>query len=193
MKTLALFVLLTTGLAIVAPAAVTTGIEVGYLTDNKDAIWSGRVGWEFKTDSNFSHQVELEYGYTKHSESGLAPAPLGMGGTIPFSQQTKLQPLTINYRAETTPADKLGYYFGAGVGETRARLSFPGSGAPTLSSSDNAFTVQAFAGVNYKVTPNATVHLGMKYLWIDDVTLFGSIKAKVGDDLALTAGVSVKF
>jgi len=188
MKKFACLLLLATGLAVSAPAVVTTGFEAGYLTDNKDALWSGRVGWEFKTDSNFSHQVELEYGYTKHSESGLAPAPLGLGGTIPYSNQTKLQPLTINYRAETTPADRLGFYFGAGLGETRATLSAPG-----ISTSDSAFTGQVFAGLNYKATANATLHLGLKYLWIGDVTFFNVIKAKVGDDLALTAGVSVKF
>jgi len=191
MKKFPAIALLTACLAVSAQASGVAGFEAGYLTDNKDAYWAGRIGWEFKNDANFSHQVELEYGYTKHSESEVVPVPLG--GTILFNQKTKLQPLTINYRAETTPADKLGYYFGAGLGETRATLNLPGSGVPSFSTSDNAFTVQAFAGMNYKVTPNTTLQVGVKYLWIGDVTLFGSIKAKVGDDLALTAGVSVRF
>lgn len=191
MRKLALIALIATSLATVATAAMTAGLEAGYLTDNKDAYWAGRVGWEFKADSSLTHQVELEYGYTKHSETNLAPVPLPE--TIPTNGKTELKVTTINYRAETTAADKLGYYFGAGLGQTRASLSLRGSGVPVISDSDTAFTVQAFAGLSYKATPNATLHVGVKYLWVGDVTLFGSIKAKVGDDLALTAGVSVKF
>ncbi len=190
MKKFALLVLLATGLAVSASAAITAGLEAGYLTDNKDAYWAGRIGWEFKTTSAFSHQVEIELGYTQHTESEVAPAPLSAG--ILLTQKSKLTPITINYRAETTPADKLGYYFGAGIGQSRVSARFLGSGVPIVSDSGNALVFQAFTGLSYKATPAVTLHAGVKYLRIDDVDLFG-ITAEVGDDFVLTAGVSFKF
>jgi len=189
MKKIALIALLATGLANVAPAAITAGLEAGYLLDNQDAYWAGRVGWEFKTTSNFSHQVELEFGYTEHKESETLPAP---GGSFTVEGKTKLTPITINYRAATTVADKLGYYFGAGVGQAKASLDINGSGVPIISDSGNALALQAFAGVNYKATPAVTLHAGVKYLWVDEVELLGA-EIEVGDDFALTAGISFRF
>jgi hypothetical protein len=69
MKKFAIIVLLSLGLVSAAPAAVTAGFDVGYLTDNKDAYWSGRAGWQFTTTSTLSHHVEVELGYAEHSES----------------------------------------------------------------------------------------------------------------------------
>jgi hypothetical protein len=46
--------------------------------------------------------------------------------------------------------------------------------------------------VSYQPSTATTLHLGVKYLWIDDVDLFGS-SVEVGDDIAITAGVSFKF
>ncbi len=179
MKKLALLILFLIGLITTASAAITAGFEAGYLTDNKDAYWSGRAGWVFKADASLSHQVEIELGYTEHTETIFGS----------FKEKTKLTPLTINYRAETTAADKLGYYFGAGIGRSWVHASFPGV---PVSGGDTAFAFQAFAGVNYKVTPAATLHLGAKFLRIDNVHMFAS-EIEVGNDTALTAGLSVKF
>jgi len=179
-------VLVAGSLASAASAATTAGLEVGYLTDNKDAYWSGRVGWVFNTGTNLSHQVELELGYTKHVETEVLPAP---ANTILFSAHTRLQPLTINYRGETTAADKLGFYYGVGVGQCWVHIDFPVSGG---SSGDTAFAFQGFAGINYKVGPAATLHLGAKFLRVGNVDLSGS-SIEVGNDTALTAGVSIRF
>src|SRR4051812_10875666 len=122
MKKFATIALLTLGLATAVSAAYTTGVDFGYLTDNKDAYWSGRVGWEFKNTASLSQRVELELGYTRHSENFFGS----------LREETKLTPLTINYRAETTPADKLGFYFGAGVGQSWVHVNGAGSGAPSF-------------------------------------------------------------
>jgi opacity protein-like surface antigen len=98
----------------------------------------------------------------------------------------------VNYRAETTRAGKLGYYFGAGLGLARTSFSMPGSGVSMISDSASGFALQGFAGVSYQLSTTGTLHLGAKYLWIDDVDMFGS-SFEVGDDVALTAGVSFKF
>ncbi|HWA26016.1 MAG TPA: outer membrane beta-barrel protein [Lacunisphaera sp.] len=185
MKRILLLALLAAGLASAAPAAVTAGLEVGYLTDNKDAIWSGRIGWQFASTVNLSHQVELEIGHTEHTE-GLAPGS-------PYHFKTKLMPVTLNYRAETSAADKLGFYFGAGVGQTRVSYRLPGAGVPNVWDSDNAFSYQAFGGVTYKLTANASLRAGVKYIHVGDATVFSFAKVEVGDDLALTAGLDFKF
>lgn len=182
MKKLALIALFATSLAAPAPAAVIAGLEAGYLTDNNDAYWAGRVGWEFKTTSVFSHQVELEFGSTEHADD-IAPTQ---------TTKTKLTPITINYRVETSRADKLGHYFGAGVGQSRASYRMLGSGVPIFSDSGKALAIVAFTGVCYKATPAVTLHAGVKYLWIDDVKIFNT-DFEVGDDFVLTAGVSFKF
>lgn len=184
MKRFVSLALIATSLAVSARALVVAA-EVGYLTDNKDAYYSGRVGWDFKTGSEMSHQLELELGYTQHSETASL---LGS----PVTAKSKITPFTVNYRAETTRAGKLGYYFGAGLGFARTSFSMPGSGVPSVSDSATGFALQAFTGVSYEISPTATLHLGAKYLWIDDVDMFGS-SIEVGDDIALTAGVSFKF
>jgi opacity protein-like surface antigen len=184
MKKLLSLALIAISLAVSARALI-VGAEIGYLTDNQDAYYSGRMGWDFKSGAELSHQLELEVGYTQHSE------------TVPFLSSTataksKITPCTVNYRAETTRASKLGYYFGAGVGLARTSFSMPGSGVPSISDSASGFAVQAFTGVSYQPSTATTLHLGVKYLWIDDVDLFGS-SVEVGDDIAITAGVSFKF
>jgi opacity protein-like surface antigen len=185
MKKLVLLTLLATSLATQAAAAITAGIELGYLTDGQEAYWSGRGGWAFNTSGSLSHQVELEIGHTEDKAAFGGPAG-------PLSFKMKITPLTINYRVETTPADKLGFYFGAGLGQSRVSISGAGSGVPNISDSDNAFTVQAFTGLSYKATPATTLHAGLKYLRIGEAELFGATD-DVGDDLILTAGVSIRF
>lgn len=187
MKKILTIALLAASLAVSAQAVI-VGFEAGYLTDNNDAYFSARIGHEVKADTSLSHQLEAEIGYTEHSEAislGLAP-----GDTV--TSKTKLTPLTLNYRVEMARTDKLGFYFGAGIGVARVSFGFPGSGRPWISSSDNVLALQGFAGVTYKATATTSLHLGLKYLWIDDVKVMG-VSAAVGDDLAIMAGVSFKF
>ena len=105
MKKFATIALLATSLATSASAAITAGLEAAYLTDDQEAYWAARVGWEFKATASLSHQLEFELGHTEHAE-----------GDFGLTWKTKLTPFTLNYRAETIAAGKLGFYFGAGVG-----------------------------------------------------------------------------
>ena len=184
MKKLACLAFLAASLAVSARALI-IGADVGYLLDNQDEILSARVGHAFKTGTGLSHQVELEYAYTSHDESfSLLGAPV--------TATTKLKPLTLNYRAETTTQNKLGFHYGVGVGLAQVSFSRPGSGVGRVADDDSALAAQAFAGVSYQATEAVALRLGAKYLWVDDVTLAGS-RVKAGDDVALSAGLSVKF
>lgn len=177
MKKILTIALLATSLAASASAATIIGFEAGYLTDSKDAYLATRVGFEVKADTALSHQLEIEVGYSKSTDSGV---------------NFKIMPLTLNYRAEFLGGNKLGYYLGGGVGMCRSSIGFSGSGVPWISDSDTSLALQAFTGINYRVSPTTTLQLGLKYLWIGEATLVG-IKDDVGDDLAIMAGVSFRF
>lgn len=177
--------LFTASLAASAPAATIIAFEAGYLTDSKDSYLSTRIGFAVKADTSVSHQLELELGYSDQSET---MSPLGS----PITAKFKIMPLTLNYRAEFISANKLGYYLGGGVGTCRVKIGFAGSGVPWISDSDSALALQAFTGINYKVSDTTNLHLGLKYLWIGEATLVG-VKEDVGDDLAVMAGLSFRF
>ena len=172
MKKLVSVLLLVTGLAASAHAAVIIGADAGYLVDSEEEYISARLGYAFKADASLVHQLELEVGYSKAEDSGA---------------EGELIPVTLNYRAETIAANRLGFYFGAGAGFAATDVSAYG-----FSDSGTSFALQAFAGVNFKVTNSFALHLGAKYLWIDDVDLFGT-DVEVGDDVAITAGLSFRF
>lgn len=184
MKKFVSLALIAASLAVSARALV-VGADIGYLLDDKEEYISARVGHAFKTGTSLSHQMELEIGHTSHSET---VAPLG----APVKATANLTPVTLNYRFESIAANKLGYYFGAGAGFARASFKFAGSGVPSVSDSGTAFALQGFVGVSYQVSAATCLHVGAKYLWIDEVELLG-IRGEVGDDIVLSAGLSVKF
>jgi hypothetical protein len=156
----------------VSARALTVGAEGGYLTDAKEEYFSARVGTQLGAKDTLTHELDLELGFTRQKDSGATGEFL---------------PLTVNYRLESTAANKLGYYFGVGAGVAFTDVS--GFGA---SDNDTSFAAQAFTGLSYEVASDVKLHLGLKYIWIDDVKLFGT-KVGVGDDLAITAGLSAKF
>jgi len=82
---------------------------------------------------------------------------------------------------------KLGFYGGAGLGASRIEISGWGLKDETWS-----FTAQAFAGLEYRATPAVSLTVGARYVWIDDATLVG-ITAEVGDDVAVEAGIRIRF
>jgi opacity protein-like surface antigen len=156
----------------VSAQALNVGLEAGYLTDAKEEYISARIGYQVRTQDTLSQELGLELGYTRQKDSGV---------------KGEILPLTVNYRFESTAANKLGYYFGAGAGVAFVDLSGFG-----LSDNDTTFAAQAFTGLSYQVSDAVKLHLGLKYIWIDDVKLFGT-SGEVGDDLAITAGLSIKF
>jgi len=177
MKKLVSVLLLATGLAASAQAAVVIGADAGYLVDAEDEFISARLGYAFKANASLVHQLEVEVGYSSQEEFGI---------------EGEFIPVTLNYRVETVAANRLGFYFGAGAGFADTEVSFAGSGVPKISDSGTSLALQAFAGISFKATNSVALHLGAKYLWIDDVDLFDT-SVEVGDDVAITAGLSVRF
>lgn len=184
MKKILVITLLAACFAVSAQAAAVVGFEAGYLTSWKEGYYSARLGYVVKADTSISHQLEVEIGYTEKSDSVGVP-----GGVV--TATGKIMPITLNYRAEIASNDKLGFYLGAGIGTARTSVSGSGFGV-SVSDSANSMTYQGFAGVTYKATDTTSLHLGVKYIWIDDINIMGT-KAKVGDDFGISAGISFKF
>jgi opacity protein-like surface antigen len=184
MKRILAVTLLAASLAVSAQAAATVGFEAGYLTSWKEAYYSARIGYVLKVDTSISHQLEVEIGYTEKTDSVGVP-----GGVV--TATGKIVPITLNYRAEIASTDKFGCYVGAGIGTARTSVSGSGFGV-TISDSANSMTYQGFAGITYKATDTTSLHLGVKYIWVDDINILGT-KAKVGDDFGVSAGISFKF
>lgn len=154
--------------------ALTGGAEAGYLVDSEEEYVAARAGLEFLRRSGLSHQGEIEIGYTEDSASGIK------GDIIP---------VTLNYRVEGRGSGSIGFYAGTGAGVSRVRVRAPAFG---FERKDNAFTSQAFAGMNYQATPVASLRVGVRYIWIDDVD-FGSGDIDIGDDVAISAGIGFRF
>ena len=171
MKKLLAIALFAASLALPAQA-VFVGASVGYLTDSKDTYFAGRIGTEFSSNATLSHNGEFEIGYTSDSEGGA---------------KASILPLTANYRAQFAGNDKFGGYVGLGAGLARTKISGFG-----LSDNDWSLALQGFAGVSLKISPTASLDLGARYIWVNDVKLLG-VNLDVGDDLALEVGFHVKF
>ena len=176
MKKFVSFALIAASLAVSARALV-VGADAGYLLDSEEEYISGRLGHAFASNDSLVHHVEAEIGYSNQKETGA---------------KGSLLPVTVNYRAQSIAANKLGFYYGVGAGFARTKISIAGSGLPSLSDSGTSFAAQAFVGLSYQVSANGAFHLGVKYIWIDEVDLLGS-SYEIGDDVALSAGFSVKF
>lgn len=163
-------------LAVASQAAITVGTDVGYLLDSEEEYLSVRAGFPVHTGTSFTQQIELEVGYTDTKDSGF---------------KADLLPVTLNYRFNATPVNKWGYTLGAGVGFARTSIDGVSVGGP-VRLRDESLALQAFAGVTYQATERLALNLGAKYLWIDDAKFAGS-SVEIGDDVALSAGLSFKF
>ncbi len=176
MKKFITTLLVITGFAASAQAVI-VGVDAGYLIDSEEEFISARVGFEVAQSNAFSHQLELELGYTDMKEGGA---------------KGEIIPLMANYRFVAPVAESgWSYYLGAGVGAARVSVDGVSTGGP-VTLRDEAFAVQALAGVSYQLNATASITLGARYLWIDDVTLAGT-SFEVNDDVALSLGVAFKF
>ncbi len=164
--------------SVVAASAQTlvTGFDVGYLIDADETYTTGRLGWEFKANETFSHELGAEIGYTRAREAG---------------GKATLLPVTANYRLNSVISGRLGYYFGVGAGFARVRADGASTNGP-VSLRDTSFAAQGFTGLTWHASDTVAFTAGAKYLWVDDVRLAGT-SVEVGDDIAFSLGLQVKF
>jgi opacity protein-like surface antigen len=164
--------------SVVAASAQTlvTGADVGYLIDADETYSTARLGWQFKANETYAHELGVEVGYTRATEAG---------------GKATLLPVTANYRLSSTISGRLGYYFGVGAGFARVRADGVSINGP-VSLRDTSFAAQGFTGLTWQASDAVAFTAGAKYIWIDDVRLAGT-SVEIGDDIAFSAGISIKF
>ncbi|MCW1883234.1 porin family protein [Luteolibacter flavescens] len=151
------------------------GAGVDYLTDAEEAFYNGHVGYDFGNGSS----LFLESGWIGQDES---PSFF-----FPFSTDVDVVPVTLNYKYEYKFTEKFGFYVGAGAG-----ASYVDVNAGPLSDDDWVLTLQGFAGVVYNVSETFEVYAGARYMWLDDVSLFGANVDDL-DDVGVGAGIRFNF
>ena len=152
--------------------AVVLGVDAGYLVDSEEAFIAARIGGPVSANDRLSHLIEFEIGYTEDSEMGV---------------KGEIVPMLLNYRVESRKAVGWGFFGGIGAGAARTEVSGFG-----LSFDDTSFAAQAVGGARFAFSESATLNLGLKYIWIDDVEVAG-VAVEMGDDLGLTLGLSFRF
>lgn len=148
------------------------GASVGYLIDSEEAYFAARIGVDVAQVHGLTHSVEVEVGLASLDESGAG---------------LDLIPVMANYRLASVRERQVGFYAGAGLGTARLKASVFG-----FDDSAWTFAAQAFGGVQYNVTPVMAITAGLRYIWVDDVDLYGS-SIDVGDDVSVEVGVRFRF
>jgi hypothetical protein len=174
-KLTALFALLT-AVSAASAAKPYVGAAAGYLIDSEEAFVSARVGFDIAKTPALTHSLEGEIGFSTDSESGIS---------------LDLVPVMLNYRATASYTDKIDLYSGFGAGFTALKLDVDYLGY-RYKENDTAFSAQTFVGAGFRVSEQVSITLGARYIWINDAEFLG-YDFEVGDDVAIEAGVHVRF
>jgi opacity protein-like surface antigen len=147
-----------------------------YLFDAEEPFYNGHLGYDFGNGSS----LFLESGWLGQEEEPSFLFPF-------FTADVDVVPVTLNYKYEYLFTETFGLYAGVGAGASNVDVS-----APFVSDDDWVFTAQAFAGVVFNVSPNFEIYAGGRYVWLDDVDLFGT-RIEDLDDFGAGAGIRFNF
>lgn len=148
------------------------GGSVGYLIDNEEEFYTLHLGMKIAESGPISHSLFLEGAYAEFNTFGL---------------DTDVIPVTLNYKLDYSLSESFSIYAGAGVGAAFVDTSFG-----PFDDSTTELSAQIFAGVGYDVTENFELYSGLRWLWIDDSSLFGR-SVEIGDDYGVELGGRFKF
>lgn len=151
------------------------GGGVDYLTDAEEALYLGHFGYDFGNGS----ALYVESGWTGQEETTLLPVVANI--------DIDIVPVTLNYKYQYDFTERLGFYAGAGIGASLVDVE-----VGFASDDDWVFTAQAFAGLVYNVSSNFEIYAGARYIWLDDVSLFGANVDDL-DDVGVGGGVRFNF
>jgi hypothetical protein len=148
------------------------GGGVDYMIDSEEPFFNGHLGYDFGNGSS----LFLESGWMGEEET-----------IFPVNIDIDIVPITLNYKYEYMFNERFGLYAGLGAGSSLVDIS-----AGFVSDDDWVFTAQAFAGLVYNVSENFEIYSGVRYLWMDDVSLFGANIDDL-DDFGVGAGIRFNF
>jgi opacity protein-like surface antigen len=150
------------------------GGGVDYWVDSEEPFYNGHVGYDFGNGS----ALFVESGWIGQEETAF-----------PFLVNIDIDvvPITFNYKYQYNFTERFGLYAGLGLGASNVDVS-----AGFTSDDDWVFTAQAFAGLVYNVSSNFEIYAGARYIWLDDVSLFGANVDDL-DDVGVGGGVRFNF
>lgn len=148
------------------------GGGVDYLVDAEEPFFNGHLGYDFGNGSS----LFLESGWVGEEEF-----------VFPVNIDLDIVPITLDYKYEYMFNESFGLYAGVGAGASLVDIS-----AGFVSDDDWVFTAQAFAGLVYNVSPSFEIYAGARYIWMDDVSLFGASIDDL-DDVGVGAGLRFNF
>lgn len=151
------------------------GAGADYMTDADETFYNAHIGYDFGAGNS----IFLESGWFGAEER---PSFL-----FPFTVDVDIVPITLNYKYEYMFSEVFGVYLGFGAGASRISVD-----VGFADDDDWVFTAQAFAGVIFNVTPNFEVYAGARYMWLDDMDLFGADIDDL-DDIGVGAGFRFNF
>jgi outer membrane protein OmpA-like peptidoglycan-associated protein len=128
----------------------------GKINSNDSALVIGSLGYKWH-----NWRFEVEPGWTSHN---IKSVDLSGGGSDPMDGHARLYSALANvlYDIPLTPRWKLSLGAGAGVGNDRYDVRFPG-GAALATGSDRGFMWQAIGGFTYKVSPVVDLYVDYRY------------------------------
>lgn len=150
------------------------GGGVDYLTDAEEPFYNGHLGYDFGNGS----ALFLESGWVGQEETAFP---------LPVNIDIDVVPITFNYKYQYDFTERFGFYAGVGLGASNVDVS-----AGLVSDDDWVFTAQAFAGLVYNVSSNFEIYAGARYIWLDDVSLFGANVDDL-DDVGVGGGIRFNF
>lgn len=138
---------------------------------------------EFEIDSGFITAINSALNRPSAAPDPGAPG-LGPLGSVDFDLdgQVKVRSLMANALLDFGDEDGLAFYAGAGLGRARVKL---------LGDSDNAFAMQAIAGVRYAVSPNIDIGLKYRYFRTGKVDLSDTAEVLAGNPNRVTVAGTV--
>lgn len=145
-----------------------------YMIDSEEGFYNGHIGYDFGN----GHAIFLESGWMGQEETAF---PLLVNIDV------DIVPITANYKYRYNFNESFGLYAGVGLGASSVDVN-----AGFASDDDWVFTAQAFAGLVYNVNPNFEIYAGARYMWMDDVSLFGANLDDL-DDVGIGGGIRFNF
>ena len=145
-----------------------------YMVDSEEGFYNGHLGYDFGN----GHALFLESGWMGQEETAF-----------PFLVNIDIDivPVTFNYKYRYNFSDSFGFYAGLGLGAASVDVN-----AGFASDDEWVFTAQAFTGLVYNVSENFEIYGGVRYMWMDDVSLFGANVDDL-DDWGVGGGIRFNF
>lgn len=160
-----------------------------------DTDFDNSIGVGARLGYSFDELNSIEFGYTFTDLDSIDTTYTVDGNDVEVQGTAKLHLLMANYRFTYPLSERFRVFAGGGLGATVGRVKVTtedGSG----DGHNAVFTYQFFAGAEYFILPQFSVHGAFRYLSFDDFDYEDgdtSIRVDAGTGQVLEAGVSFYF